>query len=288
MNFSELLEAYRRSVITHNMEYWISYIPAHVDITPQEEADTEARDAAHLFDNNNIQSQIPISLKSFKAHLKRLRRKSWLDPNNTDHNNHRYYTMGTKRSNLSLRKNKDITRNMESLFSRYRVGEVESVGKYPRRLKMVDDDGRCRLCQRAEETPLHLVSCCEGTESYRLVHDISRSTLVHETPENILRIVEFDQWLRNRLQYDRKPPEFGLPETLQHFYQERRKRRKEYENGDIEPTQMGVRTAKHRRYSDERKRVTTDHGLLAPVQEQRQNKRKSLTQSTKVDLSSLQ
>ena len=99
-----------------------------------------------------------------------------------------------------------------------RVGEVESVGKYPRRLKMVDDDGRCRLCQRVEETPLHLVSSCEGTESYRLVHDISRRTLVRETPENILRIVEFDQWLRNRLQYDRKPPELGLPETLQHFY----------------------------------------------------------------------
>ena len=176
---------------------------------------------------------------------------------------------------------------MQCLYSRWRVGEVESVGKYPRRLATVVDDGICRLCHHSEESTLHLATCCEGTDAYRLVHDISRWTLVHESPGNILRIVEFDQWLRCQLQYDRKPPDFGMTQTLKDFYHEQRKRRKAYEDAKTESGQVGsigrtsgVRTAKRQRKSRARRYVkTVKIGLMASTQRQKQRKRKSLTQN---------
>ena len=102
---------------------------------------------------------------------------------------------------------------LQCLFSRWRIGETESVGPYPRHLKWVQSPS-CRLCHRRKETVTHLISDCPGTSVYRNHHAISLLTLQTESPTNILKITLFDQWLRGILPFDSRPTDKGLDQAL--------------------------------------------------------------------------
>jgi hypothetical protein len=97
-----------------------------------------------------------------------------------------------------LKKRRTVPRALQTLYSRWRVGEVESCGVYPRRLQWIEDP-RCRFCGYPCETTVHLLSTCPDTAAYRLTHGISFDTLVDETPENIIRIAHFDAFIRRVL-----------------------------------------------------------------------------------------
>jgi len=104
----------------------------------------------------------------------------------------RFHVCGLKQSNLKLRCS--IPWALQSLYSRYRIGEVESCGVYPRRMGWIEDP-RCRFCSHPCETFVRLLNACPDTAAYCITHGISFDTLVNEMPENILRIAHFDAFL---------------------------------------------------------------------------------------------
>jgi hypothetical protein len=84
---------------------------------------------------------------------------------------------------------------------------------YPRRLNWIQTP-RCRLCGYPSETTVHLLSDCPGTYPTRASLGISFDTLVHESPENIIRIARFDAWLRQILPVEQSMTDCSLLATL--------------------------------------------------------------------------
>ena len=72
----------------------------------------------------------------------------------------------------------------------------------------------CQLCGHPEETLAHLLLDCICTAAYRANHGISAATLTDESADNILRLAQFDNWLRRVLPFDIRPPDHGLGTLL--------------------------------------------------------------------------
>ena len=81
----------------------------------------------------------------------------------------------------------------------------------------------CRACGHPIETTVHLLTDeCAGTSSYRAHHGISVETLVSETPADILRIAQFDAWIRQTFPFDQPIRDFGLRGLLATTLKKRR------------------------------------------------------------------
>ena len=64
----------------------------------------------------------------------------------------------------------------------------------------------CRFCLSPNESPVHLLSLCPGTISYRFRHGVSLETLRSDSPQDIVRIAKFDAWISNTLPFIICPP----------------------------------------------------------------------------------
>ena len=183
------------------------WVPAHIGISGNEEANclaNELRSASTI--NMQVQHEIePASLKTF---LKQYEREKFQRSILTSHNHHtgsRIRTAGIKKTNFQAREG--TPRALQCLFSRWRLGQVDSCGSYPRHLGFIEDDDRlCRFCYSANETTLHLCATCPALQTYRAAHNISLDTLYTDSKHNILTIAAFDNYISNILPYVTHPP----------------------------------------------------------------------------------
>lgn len=58
----------------------------------------------------------------------------------------------------------------------------------------------------AKESPLHLCTTCPAFTSYRNDHNISLSTLTHDSSTNILAIAGFDEFISQISTFNNLPP----------------------------------------------------------------------------------
>jgi hypothetical protein len=191
-DWSATLEPYAMTADLYDLHYHFQYIPAHIGIEYNEMADHEAKNSVQLFTLEQ-QRNIPIALPTIRTIVQRHSLDRWLY-HDSKRSGSRYDVIGPSWSNLRHRDN--APRALQTLYSRWRVGEVESAGVYPRRLKWILEP-HCRFCRHPCETTVHLLSDCPATLAYRVEHGISLDTLRHECPENIYAISRFDAWIRS-------------------------------------------------------------------------------------------
>ena len=132
-DWSSTFASFVNTAVQHDLYFWLQYIPGHVGIEPNEMVD----DLAHHYATNfecSVQQHIPIELKSLKTLLKRAATRHWL--NTTPTLGARYNLCGIQRSRLKQRR--ATPRALQTLYSRWHVGEVETAGIYPRRMKWID------------------------------------------------------------------------------------------------------------------------------------------------------
>ena len=187
----------------------LHYVPAHVGLPLNERADTEAKVALGMYTRQE-QECVPITFTAFQTHLHRKLLENWT--NSLVHlPSHRRRLLGTSRADIHSRAS--LPRAQQCLITRWRLGEVETVGRYPRRLGWTEIEC-CRLCGSPDESPCHLLSSCPGTFFYRLVHDLSTDDLLDSSSSAALKVVRFDGWLRTILPYAKIPPNFGIFDHL--------------------------------------------------------------------------
>jgi len=195
-----------------------------VGVKPNEEIDVIVGNYSNTFESTTIQREQPIELKAIKSSVKRRLRMQWIAGNVRARSGSQYEVCGLTRSKLSRRRS--TPRALQTLFSRWRVGKVESCGVYPRRMKWLEDPG-CRFCGYPCETTVHLLDSCPGTASYRLARGISFDTLAHESPESILCIASFDAFIRRCLRCDYIRTQPNLDSVINAF---KRKRERSSDN----------------------------------------------------------
>jgi hypothetical protein len=191
--WSQTYSQYMDTASELDCDFFFHYIPAHVGITPNEHVNDIAYHDAHVF-SSAMQMDQPIELKSLKTAMKQSLIQRWIQT--TPIIGARYRICGPLRSDL--KKRNAVPRALQCLYSRWRVGEVESCGVFPRRMTWIDSPV-CRYCCYPCETTFHLLTDCPGTASYRLAHGLSTDVLVCESPDNIIRVAQFDAFIRHTL-----------------------------------------------------------------------------------------
>ena len=106
-----------------------------------------------------------ITLSNLKSYLKKILIQKWyISKTNKNNKSLRESLLKNKPSNLKQRI--EIPRQLQILFSRYRCDWCKSVGKYPRKLKIILNPS-CYLWDSCEESIYHLLECCPSTLQYR-------------------------------------------------------------------------------------------------------------------------
>ena len=184
----------------------LQWVPSHVGLEPNEEADTVANDYRQIFSLDDAgQQRKSIHHATFKSILKQKELKRFHDLVLWDskHTGQRFQVCGTRRSNF--RNRASLPRSLQTLYARWRLGQVESCGTYPRKLKWIERP-ECRFCGDPCETVFHLLTTCPGTAPARISLGISLHTLCYDSGHNILAIAYFDAFIRDVLPYDSAPP----------------------------------------------------------------------------------
>jgi hypothetical protein len=176
---------------------YLQWILAHVGIDPNKEVNDIAQHYSG-FSHWHDEIQQLIELQALKSSLKRHLEQQWLDSKCPQHGCW-YDICGIQQSHLSARCM--LPWALQTLFSQWQVGKVESCGVYPTRMKWIKDPW-CRFCGYPCKTTVHLLSNCPDTAEILITHGVSFDTLVHETPANILLIAEFDALIRHCLECD--------------------------------------------------------------------------------------
>jgi hypothetical protein len=189
------LKAYLDAAREHDSTMYLQWIPSHTDLPGNTEADEIANaQRFHSSFQDQLQCQIaPASLKTFLRQHETRAFHSRVLLENKGHAGWRFATCHFSRSNFEQRR--QCPRALQTLFSRYRMGSVDSCGSYPRHLGYIPRDSPCRFCTVAKETPSHLLNSCPGTAAYRILFGLSPTTLLHDTPSNLLAIALFDDYI---------------------------------------------------------------------------------------------
>ena len=185
----------------------LQFVPAHVGIERNEKADIQAKKANEKYPVST-QLRIPIEYPTLRTCMKVRLRKAWKF--NLIGNTTRRITLGVKSSNL--RKRAQLPRALQALYSRWRLGEVETAGEYPRRMNWIQSP-KCRFCSCPKETIIHLLMDCPGLTSYRYTTKVAIGDLQNDSPAAIYRIARLDDWLRYADPVN-EIPDFGVTEGL--------------------------------------------------------------------------
>jgi hypothetical protein len=86
------------------------------------------------------------------------------------------------------------------------MGQVDSCGKYPRHMGYLASDLACRFCLSSTESPVHLLSTCPGTLSYRCHNGLSLDSLRPDSPKDIVLIANFESWISKTSPFVVCPP----------------------------------------------------------------------------------
>ena len=100
----------------------------------------------------------PATLKSIlcQQETQRFQQQVLID---TAHTGMRFQLCALRKSNLSARTS--LPRPLQTLFSRWRTGQVDSCGKYPRKIvHPYLENPACHFCNFPVETTLHLLTTC--------------------------------------------------------------------------------------------------------------------------------
>ena len=145
----------------------LQWIPAHVGVEGNELADRQAKQYAYLFPQH-MRAQLNADLPTLRVFLYHHLLKEWTQ--SAQQASACHHLLNVRRSNLSRRIS--VPRALQTLYSRWRLGEVESAGRYPRRLKWIFSP-KCRACGHPIETTVQLLTTCPGTSAYRAHHSVS-------------------------------------------------------------------------------------------------------------------
>lgn len=104
----------------------------------------------------------------------------------TQHAGMRFWLCGTQRSHF--RDREPLLSALQTLCSRWQIGQVESCGTHPRKLKFVLSPA-CHFCGCPCETMLHLLTTCPGTASTQTFCGILPKS------RNVLAIACFDAFI---------------------------------------------------------------------------------------------
>lgn len=188
---------------------YVHYVPSHVGFERNEATDKAAKLALASFTREQ-QHFVSPTFAVIIPHLFEHFLTEWkgsLQSNLT----HRRHLQSVSPSTLAARTS--LPHPLTSLFSRWRSGCVESCGNFAYVLHFTSTS-LCHLCAGATESPYHLLASCPGTYDYRFTHHLSLDDIIQDSPHSILRIVHFDQWLRQHLPYAQMPPDFGVSGAL--------------------------------------------------------------------------
>jgi len=138
----------------------------------------------------------------------RLKRQSWQHLSNTMLQQVGFYEARNDvlpRWLSNFRHRASLPRSSQTLFSRWRLGQVESCGTYPRKLKWVEQSN-CRFCSSPCETTFHLLTTSPGATTTRAYIGVSLDALCCDTAHNVIAIAHFDTFIRSVLPYASPSP----------------------------------------------------------------------------------
>ena len=214
-------------------ELVLHYIPAHVCIIGNELADQYAKAAVARFTTQQ-QDEVCASLSNLKLYLNEQLMEDWNEHKSEQlRPGFRQSLLEDKTSHLKLRV--ASPRPFQSLFSRYRCNRVETAGEYAQKLEYTSGL-TCRLCGAHRETISHLLNDCLGTRPICTKLRLSTLTLCDESPTSLRKVASFDSWLREHLQYTKRPPANRIQATLKLLEEEDKKKRKRKEDDTEQPS----------------------------------------------------
>ena len=101
---------------------------------------------------------------------------------------------------------------LQTLYSWWCLGQVESCSTYPCKLKFVEMPA-CHFCHYPCKTTFQLLTTYPGTAAYCAINGLSLDTIQTDSCSNILAIAWFDSFIRAVLLYDSIPPNQQLIST---------------------------------------------------------------------------
>ena len=198
VNTQLTLKHYRDQAVRGDQELFLSHIPSHVGLPGNNEADKVANMYAKTC-SRRTQSNCDVSLSTLKSMIFRSEREKWFTAHKpADHVSARDMLVGRERRS-KLRMRREMTRPLQCLYSKYRLGVAESCGRLPRYLGLLSSDS-CRYCSCDHETVQHLLLECPGTKphlDFPRVLPAPKFLLQHDTPAYISSIAQFDSWIRH-------------------------------------------------------------------------------------------
>jgi hypothetical protein len=251
LDISPMINAHLHLARRFNMQLHFQWVPAHIGIQPNEDVDNYAQ---QIRQNSTLEMQLqhpiePASLKTFLHQYELHKFHSYVLSSSHNHTGQRFLCCGTNRTNFKARTG--VPRPLQCLFSRWRLGQVDSCGSYSRHLGFTEGNcSLCHFCSTATESPLHLCTTCPAFTSYRNDHNISLSTLSHDSSTNILAIAGFDEFISRITTFINPPP---IQAPLSRCLETARKRKaSSHDTTTPEPTPK--RTHPNERNKNRRKR----------------------------------
>ena len=182
---------------------YLQWIPSHIGLIGNTEADTLANEAsASIARSINLALPIQSATTCTLIRQRETQRFHNIIELSSCLQGHRYHLC--KHLNTNFKRRDLLPRPIQTLYSRWRLGHVDSCGTYPRKLNWIADPA-CRFCKFPKETILHLLTHCPGTAPFRYEHNLSLSTLHYDTHDNMILIARFDSYLRRVLPFDSPP-----------------------------------------------------------------------------------
>ena len=158
----------------------VQWIPSHVDIPGNELADTAAKQAASLEEDQSQASQ-PISFAAVKAHI----RREIVDPPISHERTAEAYKHYKKDTDKDIR-----TRFDQTTLARLRSGHHKNLRAYQHRIDE-NVDPSCRHCPGKDHTLQHWLTECDATaeERHRIFGTTSLTTdILSANPPGVVEL----------------------------------------------------------------------------------------------------
>ena len=201
---SYALKEFYTMACNYNQLIHLQWVPSHIGLQPNEEVDQMANFYHNLL-SSNMEHHKSIQPATLKTILKQDATQKFYEciACDTHHTGTHFQVCGVTKSNFHTRE--PVPQVLQTLYSWWHLGQVESCGTYPRKLKFVEMPA-CHFCHYPCETTFHLLTTCPGTAAYCAINGLSLDTIQNDSCSNILAIAWFDSFIRDVLPYDSIPP----------------------------------------------------------------------------------